>query len=312
MLTGVAQSLTAELAAIGFMPESLGIKLVGARIADRAECEFERLSQNIAPPKRWRALCVHHLGIGASFTEFLIAGLPLEREFKSKVASLGGIAHTIYALFDALLDVSQAPPVLFAGDPRFAADPEIRGKQELVVSLVNLYFQKLSLLSGAPRIHALLERVIRRLHEAELRSAMPRQIERKTWWRKNALPIVVMGLPAWLSTPPESKIRFAEHIMWLGRVGEFLGWLDDFSDYERDGASGHANRLRLENSVSIEAHARRAAAMARRILGFWDSRNGISPARDTFTVIAWTWLTAPESKLAQNQFAGASTSGSEP
>jgi len=298
MLTAVAQTLAAELAATGFMPDPLGVKLVGARIADRGEYEFARLSQAIVPPQCLRAVCAHHLGIGASFTEFLAGGLPLDREFGSEVASLGGIAHTIFALFDALLDVSECAPELFGGDTRFAADPTIRSEQELVVRLVELYFHKLGMLcSGASRVRALLERTIHKLYAAEIQSALRGEIGWKTWWRKNALPIVVMGLPAWFFIPRNSKIEFVEHMLWLGRVGEFLGWLDDFSDYERDCASGHANRLRLQDEVSIKPCARRVAARGQRVLRYWDLHNEVSPARDTFTVVAWKWLAIPEFNL---------------
>jgi hypothetical protein len=310
MLDAIALSLAADLAASGFAPDPLSVKLVGARIADRGAFEFECLPSTITPPKPLRSLCAHHLGMGASLTEFLIGGVSPDRDFIAAAASLGGIAHTIFAVFDALLDVSHCVPQLFGGDSVLASDPEIRSRQQLVIELVNLYFLRLSLFPpDSLRVRALLDRAIRRLYDAELHSAMPAEVCWKTWWRKNALPIIVMGLPAWLSIRPEGKIGFPQHLQWLGRVGEFLGWLDDFADYEQDCALGNANRLRLQDAISMEACARRVAAKGRRVLSFWDSHNSVSPARDTFRVIVWTWLAAPESNLSRNFSAASRSAG---
>lgn len=292
----LAQRLATELATAGFKPDPLLIKLVGGRIAERGKHEFERLGPAVTEAGSWRTVCAHHLGIGASFTDFLTSGLALEREIRSEISSLGGIAHTIFAVFDFLLDVSGSAPELFSDHVQLAADPDVRSRQKLVIDLVHLYFRKAKALSSsAPHVYELLERGIHKLHAAELLTSKQHEIEYSTWWRKNALPIILMGLPAWLSVPGKSKISFTDHMLWLGRVGEFLGWLDDISDYERDCALGHANRLRLNGAFSIERFVRRVTAKGQRVLNLWDSRNGVSPARDTFRVIVWMWLAAPPS-----------------
>ncbi len=291
MLNAVAQCVAAELAARGFMTDPLCGKLVGARMADRGEREFQCLRKESVSLASFPAMCIHHLGVGASFTEFLICGLPLDRGLKSELATLGGIAHAIFAVFDALLDVSRCVPVLFGNNPQLSADSETCGKQQLVLDLVDLYFRKLdSLPATAPPVRRLLEQAIQRLYKAELRTADPNALRWSTWWRKNALPIVIMGLPAWLHMRESYQSEFAGHVLWLGRVGEFLGWLDDAADYERDASAGSANWLRLRHKSSIDDCARRIAAKGRLVLNSWDSRNADSPVRDTFTVIAWNWL----------------------
>ena len=305
MSGALSERLAAELATAGFMPDRLLIKLVGGRIAERGDEEFERLVPKVRAMESHRRVCAHHLGIGASLTDFLISGLPLDRASRSEISSLGGIAHTIYAVFDYLLDVSGSAPELFgtanstdARPAQLSTDPAVRGKPELVSELVQLYFRKSkAMASKAPRVYELLERGIQKLYSAELRTSTQPEIRWSTWWRKNALPIILMGLPAWILAPAEeaSKISFADHLRWLGRVGEFFGWLDDVSDYDRDCASGQANRLRRNGTVSIEGLARRVTAKGERVLGLWDSWNEISAARDTFRVIVWTWLTAPPS-----------------
>jgi hypothetical protein len=292
MLDAVAKNVADELAGKGFMPNPLRAKLVGSRMALRGEQEFKSLAEAGGPSLDcFRALCTRCLGVGASLTAFLISGLPLDKRVRAEIETLGGIANTIVAVFDSLLDVSQSAPVLFAADPQFSDDASICASQKLVCNLVDLYFRKLDLLSTtAPRVRLLLERAIQRLYEAELRTAEPNRMQWSAWWRKNALLMIIMGLPAWLQMRDSDESEFAAHVMWLGRVGEFFGWLDDASDYELDQMTGGANWLRQRHESSIKECARRIAAKGQRVLSFWDARNSDSRARDTFTVIAWMWL----------------------
>ena len=79
--------------------------------------------------------------------------------------------------------------------------------------------------------------------------------------------------------------------MWLGRVGEFFGWLDDCVDYEDDLAGGHANRIHvLLRMASTAQVARHIAWQGRRILFEWDSWNDSSSVRDVLAVIVWAWI----------------------
>lgn len=296
MLSPVARLLAAELAAAGLAPDSLTAKLVGARIVDRGEEEYRKLPESITAIGGWRRISMHHLGVGASLTDFLVSGVGMNPERRAEVASLGGIAHLIYALFDHLLDVEGCVPNLFSTSPATPPAQAVESKHLLVNQLVETYFKRLGpAATGMERVRVLLEKAIRRLHRAELQSARSPASFRQVWWRKNALPLAVMGMPAWLREASRRYIGFTEHVQWLVRVGEFFGWLDDFSDYQRDLASGHLNRLTLEHTVSVEALARRVGSKARRILFLWDSRNCDSPARDTFRVLVWTWLTNQES-----------------
>jgi hypothetical protein len=310
----VAAILAGELARSGFEPEPLTVKLVGARMADRGADEFDRLARSIPRVSQFESFCVHHLGAGASLTEFLVSGTGREREHLSEIAFLGGIAHTIYAAFDRLLDSVGSVPELFGRLPFADHDSAITAEQRLVIELVDFYLQRLHrLASKSPGVEAFIERAIHRLYEAELRSGSGHALAWKTWWRKNALPIVVMGLPVWLLTCNKSKIRFPDHLLWLGRVGEFFGWVDDFADFEQDYACGHANWLRLASQDSISSLARRVAAKGRRVLHLWDERNQPGPARDTFLVIVWMWLRNRQAATPGNHHASrARASGSEP
>lgn len=292
MLSPVARVLAADLATAGFAPDSLCAKLVAARIADRGREEYRKLPESITASGVWRQTSVHHLGVGASLTDFLVSGIGLDRERRAEVATLGGTAHLIYAVFDSLLDNDGCVPDLFSETPAASLIPGMEAKHQFVKQLVEIYFKRLGpSVDGPEHFRSLLEKAIRRLYQAELQSVSPPASFRQVWWRKNALPIAVMGMPAWL--PPVSRryIGFTEHVQWLVRVGEFFGWLDDFADYDRDETSGHLNRLRLERVISVESLAKRVGDKARRIMYLWDSRNRDSPARDTYRVLVWTWLT---------------------
>lgn len=305
MADAVAELLITELERVGFASDLLLMKLVGSRMAQRGESEFQALSARFPGIEDCRRIFTHHLGIGASLTEFLTAGLSLQNSERLQVASLGGIAHTIYALFDLLLDSSGCVPELFGTQKRIAGGCDVH-KQELLIRLVELYFERLNALPvRTTGVRGLLERTIHKLYAAELKSSGPGQITRSAWWRKNALPIVVMALPAWLSAADESNIRFTEHLFWLGRVGDFLGWLDDFSDYEKDCASRQANRLRAYDQTEFADLGRKTALRGQVVLQLWDSHNTNPAARNTFTVMAWTSLTQPKLELPHDRNVGA-------
>ncbi len=302
----VARLLSHQLAAAGLKPEPLCLKMVWARMRNRGEEEFERLALGNGYGADFRLFCRHHLGVGASLTEFLVKGVQLDKQRSADVAFLGGLAHTIFSSFDSLLDANEEVPRLFEGASEFAAGENGQNtKQQFVLDLVRRYYETLTALAPLTetrKVRDLLDRAIRKLYDAELSSAkgdlkgglrarMPAL--RVVWWRKNALPIVVMGLPCWLWKPGSTNIQFMEHLRWLAAVGEFFGWIDDFADYETDGIAGHTNRLRWEGANCSELQAHRVAQKGRLLLDFWDSKNETSPVRDTFKVILWTWLPTP-------------------
>lgn len=299
MLEEVRAVLMGELEAAGFRPDPLVVKLVAARMRGRGVAELAALFRQLRPRRNERAMCAYHLGTGASLTEFLVAGLGLDRPQTAAVATLGAIAHLIFACFDRLLDTADVPPEMLRGFDPTAPGHVTRAADPLLPRLVSLYWQRLDALAPREQTHRqLLERAIRRLYEAELASAPGAGLlqhspwrRRKVWWRKNALPLLVMGLPGWLLRAGGRNIECKGHLLWLGRVGEFFGWLDDFCDFESDSLSGQLNRLALEPARKPLAMARMTGAKGRFVLRLWDARNPDSPLRDTFRVLSWTWLT---------------------
>ncbi len=206
-------------------------------------------------------------------------------EERLHVTALGGLAILMVSAFDAALDGGMEVPVLFARDRPRTRPSFIRG-------LFKLYLDRLSSLpQRQPQIGKAIENAIRRMYTAELQSAADPGAGRSVWWRKNALPFAVLGMPAWLVADSIQAADFRRHLAWLCRVGEFFGWVDDCVDYAADRSSGHLNRIDIRlHSISPAELVRNIADQASRILSRWDARNPNSPERDYFTVILWSWI----------------------
>jgi hypothetical protein len=195
----------------------------------------------------------------------------------------------IIAAFDSLLDEGGLPP-LFLDDLSVDCPPNSDLKTQFVSAFIREYFRILGAFSKRRGpVHILLEDTIRRMYKAEMDSNAQAIISRRNWWRKNVLPVIVMGTPVWLAGPAYTSASFRQHLLWLSRVGEFLGWVDDFADYSIDRISGHANRLCSVPGNEVNIAASRVARLGRRVLAEWDARNQPSPSRDAFVVMVSTW-----------------------
>jgi hypothetical protein len=302
-------SLTEELAIAGFNPDPLTLKLVTARTLSRGEEEMAGIPEitNNAASRRQLA---GNLGFGSCLTDFLTAGTPALRSQRRSISSLGGIAFGIIGVFDSLLDSGildsgiEVLPIALNGEAH-SADVKCITEREAVNWLIAEYLQRLRALPRTqPGVFGLIETAIKRMYHAELQSARtPAADSRTVWWRKSVLPIAVMGTPAWLDAAAATPKGFREHLYWLCRVGEFLGWVDDFADFEYDRTSGHMNRvLAMRNACGNGIHDRRSeisfrqtlakkvARLGGRVLSAWDRQNRVSPARNTFVVATCEWL----------------------
>jgi hypothetical protein len=282
-----------ELRAAGVAVDPFTANRLVARILVRGEQEFDQLRREMGHClDPFHQPMIRSLGTGASITEFAIAGVPFAREYLAHVTALGGLATLIVSAFDAILDHGGRVPELFPRKPQVVPARHNGSKVAVVQELVEVYYRRLDELPQSHQnVRAMLEKVIQRMYYSELRSITGAGISRTTWWRKNVLPFVVMGLPAWLAAPSFPVAVLQRHLMWLGRLGEFFGWLDDCLDYAEDSALGQANRIDVRlRSISEESLARSIADQARRILTQWDRANEGSPIRSIFAVIVWTWI----------------------
>lgn len=246
-------------------------------------------------------------GYGLLMTEFLAAPVELGADARRRVARLGGLANLIVSHFDELVDGGWPRAVLL---PRWAlaaaATPAGRvileagvtplpAPTRLIVRLVGEYFRRAQALPHA-RSHAsvagALRVAVRTMYEEEGRT--PREWRRTrgsaTLQRKTAMPLVVLGLAAWLASPECSPARYAQHYRWLMRVGKFIRWIDDAADLEVDAQTGAANlvasalaRHRAPGAGALLAT--RIAHRGRRIADEWSALAGERADPDVLAVL---------------------------
>ena len=264
-----------------------------AKVWARGNKEFERLQQEIGIDiTHFKKPCIQSLGIGAAVTEMAVSGVPLTAEGLSAVTALGGLAVLMGSALDSALDAGVQIPALFPLDGDVECAGCAQRKPSLIRSAVNLYFRRLAALPQTrPQVRRVIEKSIERMYAAELESVAGPKISRQSWYRKNALPIAILGIPAWMVADACPDGHFRRHLAWLCRLGEFFGWLDDCIVYDADLANGHANRIdfRLQ-SMPQSRLVRIIAGQAKRILSQWNVVDPASPARDYFAVIVWGWI----------------------
>jgi hypothetical protein len=288
----VSDSLTravlAEFSAASFPREHESLAVASRRAAFLGNRELSRLRLRLASLHQSSAgETITALATGSVLAEFVTAAVPLEEQQKETVSRLGALLILMIAMFDAALDRGAAVPRLFTPDEEVPASD---GSPLALV--IRHYFAELrSLPADKVGLIAMLWKALHRLYFAEMASVSYPAVSRSVWWRKNALPFVVMGLPAWILSAGWEQPRFRCHLLWLGRLGEFFGWLDDVIDREFDARFGHANRTGvLLGRVGEAQFARRLAGMGDRVLSDWDRWTRSPPARDVFAMMVWTWI----------------------
>jgi len=230
--------------------------------------------------------------MGAVLTEFAAAQVPLSPDCRRAVAALGGLLILTVSAFDKVLDSGRPPPrVCFAAEPE--PQPLHAGSvEELLPALQAEYFRRLDRLPRRqPELRELADSVFQRMYAAELRSTSAASVSRSTWWRKNVLPILMLGLPGWIATDSFNPSSCMRHLRWIARLGEFFGWLDDCVDYLEDVRLGQANRIDARlRSISKEQLVRTIAGQGKRVLEQWDRDEPGPPLHSTFAVIVWSWI----------------------
>src|SRR5207302_2929071 len=125
----------------------------------------------------------------------------------------------------------------------------------------------------------------------ESATIMNRELPPALWRRKSALPLVIMGLPVWMTTQLLDRRSYASHLRWLYRLGRFFGLVDDAADLEEDRAAGRPNCfLRATGREVADPVARQGLLL----LKTWDAgappSRHVSTMRETFLAITWSWL----------------------
>lgn len=271
-----------------------------------------------------RHIVIRILGMGQALTGFLIAPLQPDPICYLQAIHIGMLSNLIVTLYDAFLDSGRVqdyplpPDILaqltdqnlrykFVAAQRRESDP-----RRLMVALITAYFEALGTLPYAeqrPQIMTTLIHAIQKMYEGQNRSAklsyglLDKQGQRALR-AKSIYPIMVMGLPAWLTAPEWATSRYRWHLRWMCRLGAFLGWVDDAVDLWLDSRLDQPNQVashQCTNSDSLADRAtftRQIAVQGRRLLDEWANEVGDinavpEVARSSLGVCLYSWFGGP-------------------
>ncbi len=264
-------------------------------------------------------------GYGALMTEFLVAAVPVAPPSREHLVQLGAMANVIVSHFDEMVDGGRPRALLLPQWALRAAGTRagrvgvrlmagvLPASSRLIALLVSEYFARLDALPYAAR-HARarrrLYRTVAEMYAEEGRT--PREWRRlrgtAALQKKTALPLVVLGLPAWLAVPDEERSAYDRHRRWLTQVGKFIRWVDDAADVAIDRAAGasnmvvHALSRRGRQCYDDAALAAAIARRGRRLIEEWRVMSGseqrsatdVAEASAVMANVLVAWVGQPE------------------
>lgn len=240
----------------------------------------QRLWDRALPPSgdgRMPFDTVRILGFGHGLTDFIGSSLTLNAADRASVNELGALANFIVCFYDYALDRSDAPVSTlpeWALHAMIARRPDLRlalarhfgpPEQKLMTRLVRRWFHGVSNLARRHEhndLLAIIHRAVLSMYRSERAApTTPVHSRRLMLRRKNALPFVVMGLPAWLAVADVDAAALRDHLRWTYRLGLFLGAIDDANDLQTDLETGQANQFLLQTPPSVAAVAARGVSI---------------------------------------------------
>lgn len=297
-MTRFKEMIRTALDARGLLGTAAARQACAAAALARGTAAFAEIESLAGTATLRRALDVRHgrgaaegyryvLGYGELMTEFLVAPLALHAETRARVTRLGAFANFIVSYFDEMVDggwprtlllpqwalaaaTTPTGRVCLAAAGRLAPSPA-----RLTILLVSEYFRRLIALPFATRHESLRRDVYRLIREMYLEEGRtPREWRRirgtAAFQKKTALPLVVLGLPAWLARGNLDRIQYDRHHRWLIRLGKFIRWIDDAADIDADESAGASNLVLhalARREAQSDSRPRLAAMIARR--GQW-------------------------------------------
>jgi hypothetical protein len=287
------RTIARALRAAGLRPDPKYFDYIRARMYHHGELEYQSLIEKAGPELEHRALhAIRQLGFGHVITEFAIAHLGIPGKPDRAVLSLGALSNLIVSMYDGLLDSGQDPERILPRSRITGIAGASKTGDPLLGTLVDLYFARLS---AFPNPHAAVYQTLRsaivRMYDAERATSGPLGYTRTVWRRKSALPIVIMGLPVWMTVPLLEICVYRAHLKWLFRLGQFIGWIDDAADIHADRAAGRPNYFSAGAGPNV---ARRIAGQGALIVEAWNT--GAPRGRygrtllETFLAVTWSWL----------------------
>ena len=281
-----------ELKAVGLVPDRASFETCRSEVSRRGRVELDKVIAMAGGPTWRRVLrslrrmypeedCIRVLGFGNAITEFAIAPLHLSGKEREEVVSLGALANLIVAAYDHMVDLRISRATLLphwmlalasSHRGRLALSALARlspAAPRLINRLVTGYFYHLGRLPYAEvhvSVYDAILRTIMLMYDAESETLRrgPGLLSERAVRRKAALPFVVMGLPAWLSTPEIRSHQYCRHLRWLYRLGAFFGWIDDAADLDAD-RHDHQPNLLNDALEKVDCQAGEGTTLARMI-----------------------------------------------
>jgi squalene-hopene/tetraprenyl-beta-curcumene cyclase len=262
--------------------------------------------------------CERVLGFGAMLTRFAVTPLAPSLPQATAIDALGALTNFTVGVYDTHVDAAPGRPLLDRSSLiRRLSGPGMRTARDwwlLVTSppqarlftvLVDEFLRRLAPLVGArppARYRQDIAATIIAMYDAQHACHRLRlDVSARSLRDKGALPMVVMGAPAWLVTAQATELDIARHRRWLYRLGEFLALVDDSADLFADRLHGEPNRVarvlqRGARGLDAGAVAEAVASRGKRVLEYWytsaASREPDSEAR-TLAMIVTSWLDGP-------------------
>lgn len=267
-------------------------------------------------------------GYGALMTEFLIAPVSVAPPSRDHLVRLGAMANVIVSHFDEMVDGGWPRALLL---PHWALSMAgtrpgrvglrltagmLPASSRLIALLVAEYFARLDALPYAARHVRARRRVYRTVTEMYAEEGRtPREWRRlrgtAALQKKTALPLVVLGLPAWLAVPNDERRAYDRHRRWLTHIGKFIRWVDDAADVDMDTVAGasnmvvHARARRSRRGGNDAALAAAIARRGRRLVDEWrimtgpDNRNAADVALGGAVLanVLVAWVGSPDAVL---------------
>jgi hypothetical protein len=247
------------------------------------------------------------MGFGYCFTEYIIEDIGLNAKDRNEIQELGALSNFIVSIYDHFLDNNLITSEL----PLLQLIESIRKKEtigfrqtgiQFFGKLVQRYLERAYALSAhdsGNRAWRTLTKAIISMYQANkmlLQGSVVRQPYR-VHLQKSALPIVVMGLPAWIATIDKSDAAYFRHLRWMYALGEFLAWIDDAADLDDDERTSQPNLVIDAMGTgglcnhSFDMIAASIAEKGRSVDNAWKSRTGKKNHHDPgllpVCVISW-------------------------
>lgn len=311
--TSITENFWKELEKSGLIPDSSSYKTVRSIITEFGTEEADNLQKELGSRGFDRIISTLHtkypkedliriLGFGHAITLYLVLPVTRYQRIKKETIELGARANLIVSLFDHMVDSGKRiSRVLSEKDLESMIDKremKINGilssytnpEKWTMTVLISSYLKKLNNLNPDPgNILHLQISLIRSMFMAELNTLNKAEENPLLLRRKTALPFMVMGIPSWFDRHDTGSFNgYYAHLIWLYRLGLFIGAIDDIIDIHEDIRNNHPNQFKkyytTQEADLLSGELLKIISAGRTIKETWDKKvSGNDPCLPDFS-----------------------------